>query len=100
MPVARQLIACGRLKPVGQSQDTFVLRVARQLIACGRLKQGSVRENDRAEIGRKTTNRLRAIETVVVCAAAVVGAAGRKTTNRLRAIETISAPLGGGADGF
>ena len=38
---------------------------------------------------RKTTNRLRAIETVGVRNVEDDGLAGRKTTNRLRAIETL-----------
>ena len=39
---------------------------------------------------RKTTNRLRAIETVGRRVARSVCTIGRKTTNRLRAIETIT----------
>ncbi|MFZ1267062.1 MAG: hypothetical protein WAU95_11405, partial [Anaerolineae bacterium] len=40
------------------------------------------------EISRKTTNRLRAIETSDGAWNSVSGERGRKTTNRLRAIET------------
>ena len=65
--VARQLIACGRLKL--QSLGRVVVHervVARQLIACGRLKlNNSTMSNSLKVAGRKTTNRLRAIETTV-----------------------------------
>ena len=40
--------------------------------------------------GRKTTNRLRAIETSVGTGRRTSGRTSRKTTNRLRAIETMS----------
>ena len=65
MEVARQLIAFGRLKPIHLGQVVLEhRRVARQLIAFGRLKL----EHRRFCLGpmggrRKTTNRLRAIET-------------------------------------
>ena len=70
-------------------------KVARQLIAFGRLKLanqgGKPLEHDPR---RKTTNRLRAIETKNDQLGAACPAAGRKTTNRLRAIETSTRELG------
>ena len=88
------------------------VRVARQLIAFGRLKLVLVPLIVKVPVSRKTTNRLRAIETATqggrragrpVVARQLIAfgrlkhedaltahpfPVGRKTTNRLRAIET------------
>ena len=63
LEVARQLIAFGRLKLDEAQQQVAVGLVARQLIAFGRLKQIADGEGVGVVGGRKTTNRLRAIET-------------------------------------
>ena len=63
-------------------------RVARQLIAFGRLKHTVRRQCLHVAPGRKTTNRLRAIETCARPHLRSVKFMSRKTTNRLRAIET------------
>ena len=64
LKVARPLIAFGRLKlsypPHLQCDQRLV---ARPLIAFGRLKRIQGVAEQLAELGRKTTNRLRAIET-------------------------------------
>ena len=114
--VARQLIAFGRLKhvllpeavygPLPGRKTTNRLRaieteslqtspvsrgsrVARQLIAFGRLKpEINLRWDERASGGRKTTNRLRAIETSPGNFYYTENPTRRKTTNRRRAIET------------
>ena len=62
--VARQLIAFGRLKPCwGPRSGSRVVQVARQLIAFGRLKLLKPPTFAKPAPCRKTTNRLRAIET-------------------------------------
>ena len=94
-PVARQLIAFGRLK---RGERLLARRlaenVARQLIAFGRLKhEPRGKTSQHLASSRKTTNRLRAIETGVVRVAPIEKPTSRKTTNRLRAIETVTLPL-------
>ena len=65
------------------------VQVARQLIAFGRLKRRGIDPGAREDAGRrKTTNRLRAIETTSGICSGCCHAPSRKTTNRLRAIET------------
>ena len=62
--VARQLIAFGRLKlTLDRCNLLFFPEVARQLIAFGRLKRLEQWAPAGGYPGRKTTNRLRAIET-------------------------------------
>ena len=62
--VARQLIAFGRLKLQSEIRGALSsFAVARQLIAFGRLKPRPATWFGRAPKRRKTTNRLRAIET-------------------------------------
>ena len=69
--------------------------VARQLIAFGRLKHWSIlMPGTGVSLRRKTTNRLRAIETKAVRISNVSVACRRKTTNRLRAIETYTTVSG------
>ena len=64
--VARQLIAFGRLKRrLYDLLPQCIGQVARQLIAFGRLKRKGGWYYHLAMVGRKTTNRLRAIETFV-----------------------------------
>ena len=62
--VARQRIACGRLKlRFTHEGELQTGEVARQRIACGRLKRAPAGGYDLTCLRRKTTNRLRAIET-------------------------------------
>ena len=92
--VARPLIAFGRLKLIWIAPFlTTKLMVARPLIAFGRLKRctpGTLTPN---RVGRKTTNRLRAIETCSHPWGPIRHRHRRKTTNRLRAIETCIAAI-------
>ena len=62
--------------------------VARQLIAFGRVKRDVTQQVKPAALRRKTTNRLRAIETNLPYPFRGHFWGSRKTTNRLRAIET------------
>ena len=62
--------------------------VARQLIAFGRLKRPPLPRALLSALRRKTTNRLRAIETTSRSWEPLRNGSSRKTTNRLRAIET------------
>ena len=86
--VARQLIACGRLKPCRAAVRTPAVRCRKTTNRLRAIETFKAQMDKEQAQSRKTTNRLRAIETTSRIQLPSRFESRRKTTNRLRAIET------------